>query len=109
VCLPAASSSPWVRSTSTTRTGKREHYALSMPNSIVRQLRPRGYQCSPLSRRTMREHFLAHSLDHLVHNTISLSRRLDVMADEFVDEPYRLHCVAACKAHVLRSANVPLG
>jgi hypothetical protein len=32
-----------------------------------------------------------------------------VMADEFVGEPYRLHCVAACKAHVLRSANVPLG
>ena len=56
----------------------------------------------------MREHFLAHSLDHLVHN-ISLSRRLDVMGNEFVDEPYRLNCMAACKAHVLRSANVPSG
>jgi hypothetical protein len=57
----------------------------------------------------MREHFFAHSLNHLVHNSISLSRRLDVMANKFVDEPYRLNCMAACKAHVLRSANVPLG
>ena len=47
MCLPAASSSPWVRSTATTRTGKREHYALSMPNSILRQRRPRGLPVLP--------------------------------------------------------------